>query len=104
MIGVQRHEFDEADLIRRLPGELGERKNFQLGEAAYRHGVDLDRMGLGEARELLQASQDLIQRVAPRQLVEAISLERVDRDVEAVDAGGHQPLGITLEQEPVGGH
>ena len=57
----------------------------------------------GKAASISQAAQHLVERVAAGQLVEAVALQRVDRDVEAVDAGRHQPLGVALEQEAVGG-
>ena len=61
-------------------------------------------MRLGERREQLQAAQDLGEGIAPRQLEEAILLERVDRHVEAVNAGPDKVLGVTLEEEPVRRH
>ena len=54
MVGVERHELDEADLVRSAARELGEREHLLLGEAADRDGVDLDRMGLGEGRQQLE--------------------------------------------------
>ena len=57
----------------------------------------------GKSASLSQAAQHLVERVAAGQLVEAVALQRVDRDVEAVDAGGHEALGVALEQEAVGG-
>ena len=104
VVGVQRHELDEAHLIRGAPGELGERDRLLLGKAADRDRVDLDRMRLREAPQQLQPAEHLGQRVAAGQLVEAVALKRVDRDVEAVDPRPHQGLGIALEQEPVRGH
>ena len=102
MVGVERHELDEADLVRGRARELGERDHLVLGEPADRDRVDLDRVGLGERRQVLESSEHLRERVAPGELEEAVALERVDRHVEAVDAGADERLGVALEQEPVG--
>ena len=48
--------------------------------------------------------QDRVQRVAPGQLVEAVALQRVHGDVEAVDARLHELLGVAGQHEAVGGH
>ena len=57
----------------------------------------------GYSGEISQPAQHLRQRVAPGELEEAVALERVDRHVEAVDAGADQRLGVALEQVSVGG-
>ena len=49
------------------------------------------------AGELLQAGQHPVERVAAGELVEAVALEGVDRDVEAVDPGLYQGSGVALE-------
>ena len=46
-VGVERHELDEADLVRVLAGELGEAHDLVLGEVLQRDDVDLDRAQLG---------------------------------------------------------
>jgi hypothetical protein len=74
-IGIKRHELDETDLVGGATGEFGEGENLLLGEAADGDCVDLDRMRLGEAGQLLDAAQNLFEGVAARQLVEAIALE-----------------------------
>ena len=102
VVGVERHELDEADLVGGAPRELGERQRLLLGEVAQCDRVDLDRVRLRERAQHLQAPEDLRQRVAASELVEAVLLERVDRHVEAVDPGAHERLGVALEQEPVG--
>ena len=101
MVGVERHELDEADLVGGVPGEPRERQHLLLGEAAHRDGVDLDRVRLGEARQPLEPAQHLSERVAAGQLVEPVALQRVDRDVEAADAGADERLGVSLEQKAV---
>src|SRR3954468_5720638 len=101
VVGVERHELDEAHLVRVLARELGERDRLLLGEPAHRDRVDLDRVRLGVLREDLEAAQNARQRVAAGPLEEAGALERVDRDVEAVDARAHELLGVALEQVAV---
>ncbi len=102
VVGVKRHELDEADLVGVLAGEAGERDHLGLGEAAHRHGVDLDRVSLREGGERREAAQDLVQNVAARHLAEALALERVDGDVEARDARVDQRVGVALELVAVG--
>ena len=101
VVGVERHELDEAHLVRMLAREPRERQHLVLGEAAHRDGVDLDRVGLRERGERLEAREHPRQRVAARHLEEAVALERVDRDVEALDAGVDERRGVALEQEAV---
>ena len=91
-VAVERHVLDEAHLVGVLAGEAGEREHLLLGEAADRDRVDLDRVGLRERREVLEAAQDAGQRVAAGLGEEAVALERVDRDVEARDPGLDQRL------------
>ena len=102
VVGVKRHELDEADLVGVLAGEAGERDHLGLGEAAHRQGVDLDRVSLREGGERREAAQDLVQNVAARHLAEALALERVDGDVEARDARVDQRVGVALELVAVG--
>ena len=49
VVGVERHELDEAHLVRVLAGEPRERQHLVLGEAAHRDRVDLDRCACGKA-------------------------------------------------------
>ncbi len=102
VVGIQRHELDEAHLVRMLACELCERQHLRLGEVAHPDGVDLDRMRIGELRERLEAAQDAWERVAAGHLEEAVALQRVDGHVEAVDARLDERAGIALEQEAVG--
>jgi len=78
VIGVQRHELDEAHLVGVRARELGHRQDLGLREVAQPDGVDLDRVRLGIAGQDLQPAQDLRQRVAPGHLEEAVALQRVD--------------------------
>jgi hypothetical protein len=70
--------------------------------AADGHGIDLDGVGLWEAGQRLEPLQHLAERVATRHREEAVALERVDRDVEPIHAGGHECLRVARQQEAVG--
>ena len=102
VVGIERHELDEADLVGVLTGELRERDDLGLGEAPHGDRVDLDRVRLRERREHLEAAQDLLERVAAGDLAEALALERIHRDVEAGHTGRHQRLGVAFELVAVG--
>src|ERR671937_1269829 len=59
LVGVERHELDEADDVRLAARELGESRHLLLGEALERDAVDLDRPELGVALGLLEPAQHL---------------------------------------------
>jgi hypothetical protein len=101
VVSIERHELDEAHLVGVLAGEAREGQDLRLGEAAHGHGVDLDRVRLGEARERLEPAQDLGQRVAAGHREEAVALQGVDGDVEAPHAGADERLGVALQEVAV---
>ena len=68
-------------------GELREPQHLVLGEAAQRDRVDLDRAQLGVGLGGLEPVEHAAERVAPRELEEAVGGERVERDVDAPQAG-----------------
>ena len=78
LVGVERHELDEADDVRLAAGELGERRHLFLREAADRDAVDLDRPQLRIALGLGQARKHPVERVAAGDLGEAHVGERVE--------------------------
>ncbi len=102
LVGVERHELDEAHLVGLLARELREAQHLVLGEPAQGDGVDLDRPQLGMRLGGLQAGEDAVQRVAPGELEEAVGGERVERDVDPAQAGGDEVGDLGLEQVPVG--
>ena len=57
LVGVERHELDEADLVGLLARERGEAQDLVLGEAAQRDRVDLDRAQLGVRLGGLEAGE-----------------------------------------------
>ena len=85
LVGVERHELDEADDVGLPPGELGERRDLRLREAPHRDAVDLDRAQLGVPLGLGESHEDAVERVAARDLGETDVRQRVERDV---DLGG----------------
>ena len=101
-VGVERHELDEADLVRVLAGELGEAHDLVLGEVLQRDHVDLDRAQLGVLLGRREPFEHLLERVAAGELEEAVGRQRVERDVDAPQAGGHELLDLAAEQVAVG--
>ena len=101
LVGVERHELDEADDVRLAAGERGEPRHLLLGEALDRDAVDLDRPQLGVALRFLEPAQHLVERVAPRDLGEAHVVERVEGDVDPAQARGDQRSGEAVEQDAV---
>ncbi len=55
VVGVERHELDEADLEGGRAGELAEALDLLLGEAAHRHRVHLDRPHLRMGGDRVEA-------------------------------------------------
>ena len=102
-VAVERHELDEPDLVVARARELAEAQDLVLGEVAHRDRVHLDRAHALVRGDRREAAQHLRQRVAAGDLVEAVAGQRVDRDVDAVDAGGDEGVGVALEQVAVGG-
>ena len=104
VVGVERHELDEADLEARSSGRTRQkRSDLVLGEAAHRHRVDLDRADLGKAA-IASSPRSTWARESRRVIWKKRSrCERVDRDVDPVDAGLDQRGGVALEQVAVGG-
>jgi hypothetical protein len=60
-------------------------------------------IGCASGKPASISAQDLVQGVAAGELVEAVALQRVHGDVEAVDPGAHELLGVASQEEAVGG-
>ena len=101
LVGVERHELDEAHDVGLAAGQLGQRGHLLLGEAANRHAVDLDRPQLGIALGLGQPGQHLVERVAPRDLGEADVRERVERDVQPAQPRFDERTAEAVEEDAV---
>ena len=97
-----RHLLDEAGHEAALPRVVAERGDLVVVEPPDRHRVDLDR---GEARRAggLDPVQHAWQRSAARDAPEALRVERVDADVQAIDARRAQRRRQLAETVAVGG-
>ena len=86
-----------------LAGELGQRLDFVVVDAADDDRVDLDRV---QAKFLRQADagQDLVQAVAAGDLLEIVAVERIQAEADAAQAGLAQRRRLLREEEAVGGH
>ena len=100
---VERHDLDVAHLpgvVERQRGEVGD---LVVVEAAHHHRVQLDRRQavlLGGA----DAVEDLADVAAAGDAAEAVGVEGVDADVEAVEPGGGERRGELRQEEGVGRH
>jgi hypothetical protein len=101
LVRVERHELDEPHDVRLPPCELGERRHLRLRESLHRNAVDLDRPQLWEALGLREPAQHRVERVAPGDLREAHVVERVERDVQALQPGLDERACEPVEQHAV---
>jgi hypothetical protein len=102
LLGVKRHVFYEAEFEATVAGEAGERDDLLLGQALDRDGVETN---LIEA-DLLggrDAGQDAVEAFAAGDFLECLFAERIEADVEALEAGGSQRGGLFVEEDAVGG-
>ena len=72
-------------------------------EPAHRHGVHLHGTDLGVAADCAQSTHHPREGVPAGVLKEAIALQRVDRDVDAMDPRFDQRRRVPLQQVAVGG-
>jgi hypothetical protein len=84
--GIQRHLLDEAHL-----GAVIEREGDEVDELVVVDAAHGDRVELERAKARCgcrgDALHDIVEAVASGELAEAVAVERVDRDVEAVKPG-----------------
>ena len=97
---VQRHVLDEPHLVAGLARPPCEVDDLVVVRAADHDRVDLDRHEAGRLRGP-DPGEDLVERVAPRHLGEAVLQQRIARDRRAVHAGRGQRRGEAVEQQPV---
>src|SRR5256714_15596418 len=83
-IGIEWHELDEADFIALATREAGEVDDLVVVAAAHHDHVELDRAESGRTSGR-QAAQHALERIAAGQILEAIRVERVQADVEALE-------------------
>ena len=101
--GIERHEFDEAQAQVAFAGEVGQRLDFMIVDAADDDGVDFDRREAEFLRET-DGLQHFAQAVAAGHLFEIRAVERIEAEPHAVQAGGAQRPGFLGEQETVRRH
>ncbi len=99
---VQRHELDVAHLDAALAGEPRQRHDVRLDELLHRHGVELDRAE-AQLERPVDAGQHAVQLVAPRDVDEALTVERVQMNVEPPQPGVVEIRRLVSEQHAVGG-
>ncbi len=101
--GVQRHLLDESQAVAVVEAELQQVGRLVLIEPAHQHGVDLDR-GQSGGSGRGQRGQHVRQPPAAGQPLEGVRVQRVQRDVDPVEAGLGELAGAAGEPDPVGGH
>src|SRR6266571_3416526 len=103
VVAVKRHELDEPHLVAALPSKAREVHNLVVIAALHHNHVQLDRPQAGFLRGV-DAVHRSLELVAPRDLVEALHAERVQRDVDPLETDLLQELGLVAQQHAVGGH
>ena len=101
-VGIERHEFDEAHDQIAFARKCGEGFHFVVVEAADQHRVYFYR---AEARGLsgVNTSHHLIESFGARDALEFIAVERIEADVDAVEAGGEKRVEALGEEMAVCG-
>ena len=98
-----RHNLDKAQVpagLHRLPGQVN---HLVVVHPPHDDGVDLDRLQPRRVRRL-QPGQHVLQPAQPRDGVEPFRVERIQADVDPVQAGGGQFVGVAGQQDAVGRH
>ncbi len=102
-VGVERHEFDEAHDYTAVAGEGGEGFHFVFVEAANEDGVDFR----GAERRILggvDSAHHGVIGAGAGDFFKLDGVERIEADVDAVQAGGDQRRDTFGQQVAVGGH
>src|SRR5579863_8710381 len=102
-VGVERHEFDEAHDHAAIAGEGGEGFHFVFVEAADEDGVyfrGTERRVLGS----VDAAHNGVVSARASDFFELDGIERIEADVDAVQAGSDQGRDTLGQQVAVGGH
>jgi len=102
VLRVERHEFDVAHFEAVLARVTGQRNDVRFQQVLHRDGIQLDacEAGLPGRR---QACEHLVKLVAACDFEEARTVQRVDVNVEAAQAGLVEWRGKLLEQHAIGG-
>src|SRR5579872_349243 len=102
-VRIQGHEFDEAHDDGAFARKGGERLDFVVVPSPDQNGVDLCRSKRGSLRGF-DAAQDGVERPRSRDAFKLGAVERIEADIDPVQAGGDKLLAALGEQMPVGGH
>lgn len=84
-----------------LTAEVGERNNIRFHQILHRNGIDLDGAEAELARHL-QAFQNLVKLVAPRDTQKTLTIQRVQVNVETPQSGFVQSFSVFRQQYAIG--
>ena len=100
-VGIERHELDKPHLHGVLAGELGQRHDFGLGDAAQSHGVEPEFLEAGPLCRK-DAFQRLLESIAPRNMLEDVAVERVEADIQPLESRVFQRQCLIGQQHAIG--
>ena len=103
MLGVKRHLLDEPQLVPAGQAVAQQAGRLVVVEVAHQHRVDLDGREPG-GRSGREPGQHVGEPVAAGQFAEDLGSQRVERDVDPVEARVPQGGGAPVKADPVGGH
>jgi len=98
---VERHELDEPKMETLAAAERCQRHDLPFGEPPDGDGVDADRAEAGSLRGG-EAREYAVEPLPPRDPLEDLCAERIEADVEPMQAGAAQRRRLLLEQQAVG--
>ena len=101
-LGVQRHELDIADFVAIFAPEPGHRHHVRLDQIGHRDDIDLDRSEAHFLR-VSEPVQHLAEIVAAGDFEEALTVERVEVDIQPPQPGAVQVARLLFQQDRVGG-
>ena len=102
-VRVQRHEFDEAHHDVFFAREFREGFHFVVVQPAHQHRIHFHRTQRRSLRRL-DSRDHIVESLGARHLLEFFAVQRIEADVDAIQARGHQLVAALGEQEAVGGH
>ena len=92
---AHRHGFNQRDVRAAIVGEADELRDFAFVDVGERDGVDLHLDAGGDGG--VDALHDIAEAVAARDLFEQVTLEGIERDVDAADADGGEVARVFRE-------
>lgn len=100
-VARERHVLDEAHVHRPLARPLDEVANFVLVKVRHHHAVHL--RFVAELDRQVDAGDDALPAAPPRDFLELLRLQRVERDVQGVEAGSLVRDEVPRQHQPVCG-